>query len=146
VDYPSDLVVLENMVASSRIVFGEQFIQKNFTFDKEKLFELRAMPRKELTVELTKMMDEYVVFGKPNTDTVNNYIISCYQNKTQSFCQGNKLVINKDRYKEMISLLVTDILNDSKIDIFIHKIYLKKIISPMKFQHRVHETIYIDIN
>jgi hypothetical protein len=128
-----------------------------FVFDKIKLDYFREMPTKKLIAELTKISKSIIVIVSDSEITnkltsisnFSNIYISCQDHdqntNLQESCKKNKLMINANKFKELIQILAADIKNSFKSKWLFESIFTGNIINFFRFERHPNEIITISI-
>lgn len=117
-----------------------------FRFDYTDTFKLFSMDEKQLKENIEKIMLEIVeiVDEDPDINTISDSFVSCFsKSQKNEYCKNNKLLIEKNKYKEYLSFLVIDIQNPIKQRIILNP-SIKTSINDFKFKINPKENIYIN--
>lgn len=116
-----------------------------FDFDKVELERLKQLPEAKIKKELLDIAKHFVVFGKLKKgfrDFPNLFSV-CKQ--TSEYCQGTKLILQKEVLESVVDILAHDITNPVKIAWLFNSVFIQKSVAFFKFISRENEQITIEI-
>ena len=122
-----------------------------YNFDRELFDRIKKLPRNELYKELENLSKKFIKYGSiDNIKDFNfpNMYIACQSqnNKSENYCDGNKLIIEKDKLKSLLEIMTSDILNPVKEKWLFSSVFSDNVISFFKFMRRPDELISIQID
>lgn len=113
-----------------------------FEFDRTILHDLVKLSHEEILDYLYKLSEKFTVIGKPKDISFPNIYNEC--DKSKSYCDGNKLIIEKDKLDIILELLAADIKNPNKIKWLFNSSFIDTNIEFFKFIKRKYEVISIE--
>lgn len=121
--------------------------ETTFNFDNVELDKLRKLNRSDLRKALTKIANSITV----KTDNISKYLadfhfpnifVVCKDGK-DGYCQGKKLIIEKQSFEHLIDILVQDLQNPLKAKWIFSNVFNDRVMSMFKFIQRPFERIDI---
>jgi hypothetical protein len=126
--------------------------ETTFNFDNVELDKLRKLSRSDLKEALTKIANSITV----KTDNISKYLSSSKnadfqfpnifvvcKDRQNGYCQGKKLIIEKDQFDKLIDILVQDLQNPLKAKWIFSNVFNDRVISMFRFIQRPFERIDI---
>lgn len=124
----------------------------NYNFDKILLEKIKKYDKDKLIKELIRISKKIIITGDINKlkdIEFPNMFVSCRyatnEMNKHSYCKNKKLILPKDKFKELIDILASDILNPMKQKYLFSSIFTDNTIEYFKFIRRPHEKILIMI-
>ena len=117
-----------------------------FNFDKMTLDKLKNMPVNKVNDELHKIAKDFVKIGRISTKNFNfpNILIRCTNKNSQTYCEGDKLIIEKKKLDDILDIISHDIINPSKWKWIFSSVFIDKFVDYFKFIRRKDEYITVD--
>jgi hypothetical protein len=136
---------------NKNILFRE-IDETSYIFDREIFEVIKKLPKDKLYNELEKISKSFIKIG--NIDSITNfnfpnmYVACQYQtkNKVEQYCNNNKLIIDKNKFENILEIMTADILNPVKEKWLFSSVFDDNIISYFKFIRRPDENITIHID
>ena len=115
-----------------------------FNFDIALLEKYKELGKNALKTELNKLSKKIICPGIPKYTKFNNILIPCNSpGINRGYCSHKKLIVPKNKLKDYIDILASDILNPIKSKWIFSSIFIRKIITYFKFIKRPFEKITI---
>ena len=133
----------------STLVFTEnsiiELIDKSiFDFDRLYLLEMKKMEYSDLLNALTNIFDLITVDAEPEHDTeFPNIMLHC--SSDLPYCEGDKLMIKKNKLLPLLKIMAADILNPQKSKYIFNPIFTKNIIDAFRLTNRTDEIVTITL-
>jgi hypothetical protein len=118
-----------------------------FNFDKIELEKLKTYPVDKIKTELYKLAGKFVKIAivKEKGFKFPNMFSACDKGSNKvSYCESNKLVIEKKRLDEILDVFAHDIANPAKWKWLFNSIFVNKTVDYFKFIRRKPETITVE--
>lgn len=140
---------------NDKVILFNEIDNISYKFDQETLEYLKKLKNhKSIVSELTKISNNLFTFGDinklknfefPNMFAACGTNIKSNSNNENSYCNKNKLIIEKKTLYNMLNIFAADIMNPVKEKWLFSNILIDNVISYFKFIKRIDEHIYIDI-
>jgi hypothetical protein len=117
-----------------------------FEFDKQMMSGLKSLTHKQLVAKLMQIFGKITSNTEPDfskTGDFPNMLMSCEVN--HPYCKNKKLMIKKDKLRNLLDIMASDILNPVKSKYLFSPIFVKNTIDHFKFVVRPDEHISISI-
>ena len=144
-----DKIKLKNIsnqfiINNDKKLFIEVLENTKFNFDKKELEELKNKSLVQIKNELNKIASKFTVNGKINyNNNMNNFITLCDIKKDNMYCDGKKIIIDKNHLNNIIEIISGDIKNPIKWKWIFNPIFIDGVVNFLQFIKRPHEYIYI---
>ncbi len=117
-----------------------------FNFDRISLEKMKHMPVKKVNEELHKLSKSFVKIGKINRKNFKfpNILVTCNNKNPASYCDKDKLIIDKEKLDDILDIIAYDIINPSKWKWIFSSIFIDKFVDYFKFIRRKNENITIE--
>lgn len=123
-----------------------------YKFDREVFERIKKLPKEKLVVELEKLSHKFITYG--NVDSIKdfefpNMFITCQSKlsgSSKSHCKNGKFVIEKNKLKNILEIMASDILNPVKEKWLFSSVFADNVISFFKFNRRPDEQITVEID
>lgn len=117
-----------------------------FEFDKIQLNKLRNMTKQHIEKYLYKIIAPRISIGTPKMHDFPNSLISCTQSGKNKldYCKGSKLIISKEKIKDAIDIISSDIVNPMKSHRVFNTFFITISVSDFRFKLREGESITIE--
>ena len=112
-----------------------------FEFDNLYLYNILQFNKREFIKEINKLLINNIIYKNPNTKQNIIDLTLCNSTKKSYYCDNNKLIIEKNIYKDLLEIFYYDITNPFKQQILLNFISINKDI--YKFNNFINEKIYI---
>ena len=117
-----------------------------FEFDKIQLNKLKTLDKAKIEKYLYKIISPRVMIGTPKMNDFPNILMTCAQSKKNApdYCKGSKLIISKEKIKDAIDIIASDIVNPLKSHRIFNTTFITMSISDFRFKIREGESITIE--
>lgn len=149
----NDFKKLKNQISKFMIVHHDKkkllldIDSSRYVFDDILLIKLRKLPLNKLIIELHRIFKNLVVYG--SIDKVKDFefpnMFSSCQKVDQSFCNKKKIIIEKQKLKDMLDVMGADILNPIKEKFLFGTLLVDHVVQFFKFIKRPHEKITVNV-
>jgi hypothetical protein len=126
--------------------FIEEFGNVYFEFDKVYIENLKNMSHEKVHKSITSLIKSFVKISEIKSKNFIFPNIFALCKESNSFCEKNKLVVNKKKLENIIDVLVQDIMNPEKRRWIFNSIFIEKSVNFFKFIRRKYETITVEIS
>jgi hypothetical protein len=147
--YANIMLLLKNMIdhnknqSLSKIkeLCLDKINNTRFEFDNLYLYNILQFNKREFIKEINKLLINNIIYKNPNTKQNIIDLTLCNSTKKSYYCDNNKLIIEKNIYKDLLEIFYYDITNPFKQQILLNFISINKDI--YKFNNFINEKIYI---
>lgn len=123
----------------------EDIHKSYFNFDRISLENMKGKSYKEVLNELTKLSMSFIKIGKPKiTDFPNMFTICGRQDSGLDYCSGKKLIIERQKLNDLLSIIASDIINPAKWKWIFNSAFVSKSVEFFRFIRRKNETITVE--
>jgi hypothetical protein len=118
----------------------------HFDFDNMTIIKLRQYRQDEDVEKIIRVVDGILskncqITNKIDIDDFSNIITFC--NSSKSYCDKGKVLITKEKMKELKQVMLKDIMNDFKFEFMFNSKFIQNVINVNEFIHLPHEEIQI---
>ena len=147
--YANIIILLRNIInlnksqSLSKIknICLDKFDNTRFEFDNLYLYDILKLNKVDFIKKINKLLENNIIFKKPNTNANIIDLTLCNSTQKSYYCDKNKLIINKDIYKQLLDIFYYDITNSFKQQLLLNFTNINKDIN--KFNNFINEKIYI---
>ena len=147
--YANIIILLRNIInlnksqSLSKIknICLDKFDNTRFEFDNLYLYDILKLNKVDFIKKINKLLENNIIFKKPNTNANIIDLTLCNSTQKSYYCDKNKLIINKDIYKQLLDIFYYDITNSFKQQLLLNFTNINKDI--YKFNNFINEKIYI---
>jgi hypothetical protein len=147
--YANLIILLRNIINSNqnqtlskiKQIFLDKFENTRFEFDNLYLYDVLKLNKAEFLKTINKLLNNTIIFKKPNTNENIIDLTLCNSTQKSYYCDKNKLIINKEVYKQLLDIFYYDITNPFKQQLLLNFTSIHKDIN--KFNNFINEKIYI---
>jgi hypothetical protein len=118
-----------------------------FNFDKIALESMKRLPVDKINKELHILSKKFVTIGtiKSKTFKFPNMLTACGSVKESiGYCNGDKLIVEKQKLDDILDVLANDIANPAKWKWLFNVVFITKVVDFFKFIRRKNEYITIE--
>jgi len=117
-----------------------------FNFDRTSLEKMKTMPVKKVNDELHRLAKSFVKIGKINNKNFKfpNILVACNTKNSTSYCDRDKLIIDKKKLDDILDIIAYDIINPSKWKWIFNSVFIDKFVDYFKFIRRKNEAISVE--
>lgn len=121
------------------------FDNDHFNFDNMLLEKLKLMPKKQIREQLNKISLELIDTNTkiPKDFEFSNILTNC-SNANEMYCKNKKLIMDKDKLNECLSILTDEIKNPFTEKYLFSPLFIDNMVDYFKFQRRQNEFIDIE--
>lgn len=147
--YANIIILLRNIInlnksqplSKIKNICLDKFDSTRFEFDNLYLYDILKLNKVEFIKKINKLLENNIIYKKPNTNSNIIDLTLCNSTQKSYYCDKNKLIINKDIYKQLLDIFYYDITNSFKQQLLLNFTSINKDI--YKFNNFINEKIYI---